>query len=73
MIDRFTTTPEQVTIIDDPETIARIHAQTGFIPLTDEEQQWVSEEGARRWTAGDYVSSDELRAEYARRKSLGQL
>lgn len=73
MNERFVTTPEDVTFVTDSETIARIHAETGFIPLSAEEQKWVSEEGHRRWTMGDYVSSDELRDEYARKKALGQL
>ncbi|NEG96005.1 hypothetical protein GFD17_04365 [Bifidobacterium sp. SMB2] len=73
MNERFVTTPEDVTFVTDPETIAQIHAETGFIPLPEEEQQWISEEGRKRWALEDYVSSDELRAEYARKKALGQL
>ncbi|NEG89160.1 hypothetical protein [Bifidobacterium aerophilum] len=73
MDERFVTTPDQVTVITDPDTIASIHAKTGFIPPSKEEQEWISSEGTKRWSVGDYVSSDELRAEYARKKALGQL
>ena len=73
MNERFVTTPDQVTIVTDPELIAQIHARTGFIPPSAEEQEWIFREGKKRWSVGDYVSSDELRAEYARKKDLGQL
>lgn len=73
MNEQFVTTPDDVIIVTDPEAIAQIHARTGFVAPSEEEQAWIADEGSKRWSVGDYVSSDELRAEYARRKALGQL
>ena len=41
--------------------------------MPQDEYEWVRNEGKKRWSVGDYVSTDELRSEYARRKALGNL
>jgi hypothetical protein len=72
-LDRFTFMTGQLTEITDPVEIAEINRKIGFVPPSKEEQDWIASEGCRRWKLGNYASTDELRAEYARRKALGTL
>lgn len=53
----------------DSNELDLIYKKTGVYPLPAQEQAWISEEGCRRWADGDFVSTDELRAEYHRRKA----
>ena len=71
--DRFTFMPGDLKEVTDPVDVADAQKRAGFTPPTKEEQVWISKEGYKRWLAGDYVSTDELRAEYARRKALRTL
>lgn len=59
--------------VTDQAEIADAQKRVGFIPPSEEEQAWISNEGCKCWSVGDYVSTDELRSEYARRKALGNL
>lgn len=72
-MDKFTFLPGQLEPVTDPERIAEINRKYGDISMPQDEYEWVSREGKRRWSVGDYVSTNELRAEYARRKELGTL
>ena len=71
--DRFTFMPGDLKEVAAPAEIADAQKRAGFMPPSKEEQAWISDEGCRRWAVGDYVSTDELRSEYARRKALGTL
>jgi hypothetical protein len=71
--DRFTFMPGDLKEVTDQAEIADAQKRAGFIPPSEEEQAWISNEGCKRWSVGDYVSTDELRSEYARRKALGTL
>lgn len=71
--DRFTFMPGQLTPVTDRQELERVYAKTGVRPLPPEEQAWISEEGCRRWAEGDFVSADELMAEYRRLKAQGRL
>lgn len=66
--DRFMFMPGNLKEVTDPATVAAAQRKAGFMPPTKEEQAWISDEGCRRWSVGDNVSTDKLRAEYARRK-----
>ena len=72
-LDRFTFMPGDLKEVTDPAVLAEINRKYGDISMAPEEQRWVSTEGKKRWATGDYVSTNELRAEYARRKALGTL
>lgn len=71
--DRFTFMPEEERAITDPDELDSIYKKTGGYPLPPQEQAWISEEGCRRWADGDFVSTDELRAEYHKRKAQGKI
>lgn len=71
--DRFMFMPRDLKEVTDPAAVAAAQRKAGFTPPTKEEQAWISDEGCRRWSVGDYVSTDKLRAEYARRKAAGTL
>lgn len=71
-MDKFTFLPGQLEPVTDPDLIAEIDRKCGGpISLDEEEQAWISSEGKKRWSVGDYVATDELQAEYARRKDSG--
>ena len=53
--------------------LREIKRKYGDISMPQDEYEWVRSEGKKRWSVGDYVSTDELRSEYARRKALGNL
>ncbi len=71
--DRFTFTPGDLKQVTDRRRLAEINRQYGDISMPQDEYEWVRNEGRKRWSVGDYVSTDELRSEYARRKALGNL
>lgn len=66
-------TPGNLKEVTAPAGVAAAQKKAGFTPPTKEEQTWLSDEGRKRWSVGDHVSTDELRAEYARRKDSGTL
>lgn len=41
--------------------------------MPSDEYEWVRNEGRKRWYAGDYASTSELRPEYTQRKASGTL
>lgn len=65
--------PGDLQQVTDEDCLAQIKHKYGDISLPPEEQEWISKEGKKRWSMGDYVSSDELHAEYAERKAEGTL
>lgn len=65
--------PGDLKEVTDEDVLAEIKRKYGDISLPPEEQEWVSSEGKKQWAAGNFVSTDDLRAEYARRKALGTL
>ncbi len=72
-LDKFTFMPGQFQPITDPEENDRINKLVGFVPPTPEEQAYITEQWAKRFDVEDDISTDKLRAEYARKKALGQL
>lgn len=72
-IDRFIGKPGELKEVTDPEEIARIHRITGFVPYSEEKQQWMREEGERRIAMHIAVSSQGLSDEYDRLKAQGKL
>ena len=71
--DRFTFMPCDLKEVTDERHLAEIKRTYGDISMPQDEYEWVRNEGKKRWSVGDYVSTDELRSEYARRKALGNL
>ena len=71
--DRFTFMPGDLKEVTDERPLAEIKRTYGDISMPQDEYEWVRNEGKKRWSVGDYVSTDELRSEYARRKALGNL
>ncbi len=71
--DRFTFMPGDLKEVTDERRLAEIKRKYGDISMPRDEYEWVRNEGKERWSVGDYVSTDELRLEYARRKALGNL
>lgn len=71
--DRFTFMPGDLKEVTDECHLAEIKRKYGDISMSQDEYEWVRNEGKKRWSVGDYVSTDELRSEYARRKALGNL
>ena len=71
--DRFTFMPGDLKEVTDERHLAEIKRKYGDISMPQDEYEWVRNEGKTRWSVGDYVSTDELRSEYARRKALGNL
>ena len=72
-LDRFTFMPGSLREVTNKRQLAGIKRKYGDISMPQDEYEWVRNEGMKRWSAGDYVSADGLRAEYARRKALGTL
>ena len=64
--DRFTFMPGDLKEVTDSLEVAEAQRRAGFTPPTAEEQAWISKEGQKRLANGDFVSTDELRAEYDR-------
>lgn len=71
--DRFTFMSGDLKEVTDESHLAEIKRTYGDISMPQDEYEWVRNEGKKRWSVGDYVSTDELRSEYARRKALGNL
>ena len=72
-LDKFTFMAGQGHFITDPEEIKRLNKLTGFVPPTTEEQAYIAEQWEKRFDVEDDLSTDKLRAEYARKKALGEL
>ncbi|PJM74537.1 hypothetical protein [Bifidobacterium simiarum] len=71
-LDKFTFQGEFHPLTD-PEEIAVIHKKIGFVPPTPEEQSYITEQWRKRFDTEDDISTDRLRAEFVRKKALGQL
>jgi hypothetical protein len=71
--DYFMFMPGDLKEVTDKRRLAEIKRKYGDIAMPRDEYEWVRNEGKKRWSVGDYVSTDELRSEYARRKALGNL
>ena len=71
--DRFTFMPGDLKEVTDERHLAEIKRKYRHISMPHDEYEWVRNQGNNRWSVGDYVSTDELRSEYARRKALGNL
>ena len=72
-LDRFTFMPGDLKAVTDEHILAEIKRKYGDISLPPEEQEWVSSEGKKQWAVGNFVSTNDLRTEYARRKALGTI
>ena len=72
-LNRFTFMPGSLREVTNKRQLAGIKRKYGDISMPQDEYEWVRNEGMKRWSAGDYVSTDGLRSEYARRKALGTL
>lgn len=72
-LDRFTFMPGDLKEVTDEHILAEIKRKYGDISLPPEEQEWVSSEGKKQWAVGNFVSTNDLRTEYARRKALGTI
>lgn len=72
-LDKFMFMPGQLELVNDPNELKRIHKLTGFVPMSEEERAYVSEQWKSRWCDEADISTDLLRAKYARKKAVGQL
>lgn len=72
-LDKFTFMAGQGHFNDDPEVIKRNCKLIGVEPPTPEEQAYIAKQWEKRFDVEDDLSTDKLRAEYARKKALGEL